>query len=151
MIFLGVLFFFYFSLRFFAPRCPVRATYAGALPLSSWFYVEWHPMPQKRQRISRCLSYVHSAGLYPALTLSFAAESYSALYSLYAPLIYVRLYFTSCPVTVYTFSPRRMRIWPSMRTLRIALDVSTGISSMPCISHFITVTPMLLPVVLLSS
>ena len=27
-------------------------------------------MPQKRQRISRCLSYVHSAGLYPAgLTL----------------------------------------------------------------------------------
>ena len=90
-------------------------------------------------------------GIISRLTLSFVAESYSALYSLYAPLIYVRLYFTSCPVRVYSFSPRRMKIWPSMRTLRIALDVSTGISSMPCISHFITVTPMLLPVVLLSS
>ena len=32
--------------------------------------------------------------------------------SVYAPLIYVRLYFTSCPVMLYTFSPRRMKIWP---------------------------------------
>ena len=64
--FLSVLFFFYFSLLLFAPRCSVRTTSAGALPLTSWFYVGWHPMPQKRQRISRCLSYVHSAGLYPA-------------------------------------------------------------------------------------
>ena len=82
------------------------STSAGALPLSSWFYVGWYPMLQKRQRISRCLSYVHSAGLYPALTLSFAAELYSAFYSVYAPLIYVRLYFTSCPVPCL-FNSRR--------------------------------------------
>ena len=66
MIFFKRSFLFLFFSAFFAPRCSVRATSADALPLSSWFYVEWHPMPQKRQRISRCLSYVHSAGLYPA-------------------------------------------------------------------------------------
>ena len=54
-------------------------------------------------------------GIISRLTLSFAAELYSAFYSLYAPLIDVRLYFTSCPVRVYTFSPRRMKIWPLWR------------------------------------
>lgn len=58
--------FLFFSAFFSPPRCSVRTTSAGALPLSSWFYVGWHPMLQKRQRLSRCLSYIHSAGLYPA-------------------------------------------------------------------------------------
>ena len=40
--------FFIFLCFFFAPRCSVRATSAGALPLSSWFYIGWHPMPQKK-------------------------------------------------------------------------------------------------------
>lgn len=122
--------FFVFLCFFFAPRCSVRATSAGALPLSSLFYIGWHPMPQKRQRISRCLSYVHSAGLYPVLILSFAAELYFAFYSVYAPLIYVRLYFTSCPVMVYTFSPRMMYIWPS-RTTFLHCTLFPCTSSMP--------------------
>ena len=69
-------------------------------------------------------------GIISRLTLSFVAESYSAFYSLYAPLIYVRLYFTSCPVTVYTFSPRRMRICPLRRILD-ALCSSVKTSSIP--------------------
>ncbi len=42
-------------LSFFAPRCPVRATSAGAFPLS---FIPRHPMPASRMFIS--------AGFYPA-------------------------------------------------------------------------------------
>ncbi len=103
MIFLGFLFLFLFFSAFFAPRCSVRATSAGALPLSSWFYIGWHPMPPKKAA-DFSLPFVCSfRGIISRLTSSFAAELYSAFYSVYAPLIYVLLYFTSCPVMVYTF------------------------------------------------
>ena len=106
-----------FSAVVFLPWCPVRATSAGALPLSSWFYVGWHPMPQKKAA-DFSLPFVCSfRGIISRMTSSFAAELYSAFYSVYAPLIYVRLYFTSCPVRVYSFSPRRMKIRPSRRIL----------------------------------
>ena len=103
MIFLGVLSFFYFSLLFFRPSVFCARHLRWRFLFLLGFTSDGIRCRKKRQRISRCLSYVHSAGLYPALTLSFAAELYSAFYSVYAPLIYVRLYFTSCPVMVYTF------------------------------------------------
>ena len=38
---------------------------------------------------------------------------------LVVPRDYIPLpYFTSCPVIVYSFSPRRMKIWPLRRSLR---------------------------------
>ena len=72
-------------------------------------------------------------GIISRLTSSFTAELYSAFYSVYAPLIYVRLYFISCPVTVYSFSPRRMKIWPLRRIFCafVHCTSSLGTSSMP--------------------
>jgi hypothetical protein len=82
-----------------------------------------------------CASFLswHFRGILSRLTVSFSAELYSAFIFFFfrairLPALYVRSrgiifrplhaalmqrhppYFTSCPVTVYTFSPRRMRI-----------------------------------------
>ena len=96
--FLSVLFFFYFSLRFFAPS----VSYAHHLRwrASSFFLVLRRMASDAAKKAAHfSLPFVCSfRGIVSRLTLSFVAESYSAFYSLYAPLIYVRLYCTSCPV-----------------------------------------------------
>jgi hypothetical protein len=80
----------------------VRATSAGA---SSFFLVLRRMASDAAKKAADfSLPFVCSfRGIISRLTSSFAAELYSAFYSVYAPLIYVLLYFTSCPVMVYTF------------------------------------------------
>ena len=96
--FLSVLFFFYFSLRFFAPS--VFCAHHLRWRASSFFLVLRRMASDAAKKAAHfSLPFVCSfRGIISRLTLSFVAESYSAFYSHYAPLIYVRLYLTSCPV-----------------------------------------------------
>ena len=41
----------------------------------------------------------------------FIKQKVSNIFAAHYLLFKIRYHFTSCPVSVYTFSPRRMRIW----------------------------------------
>ena len=84
------------SLLLSVPRCPVRATSAGAFPFSSF---PRHPMLASRMFIS--------AEFYPALTLSFAAEYYSA----FLILPPVPLYYIPPPYLQRKVSARSADLW----------------------------------------
>ena len=123
------LYFFFFPISsVLAPRCPVRATSSGAFlcaflahhcasPL--FLVVASDGIRQKSGEVTLTASLSWSfRGIIPLLR-PFSRNC--------IPLSYL----TSCPVRVYSFSPRRMKIWPSRRILE-PWTWSLCTSSKPC-------------------
>ena len=59
----------------------------------------------------------------------FIKQKVSNIFAAHYLLFKIRCHLTSCPVTVYTFSPRRMKIWP----LRLITYSCSGNDANECV------------------